>query len=1161
MTKPPGRKPRGGTNLSSKSSGNPSRGTGIPRNPRISKYGSPTKGNLPIKVTNNDEERRIIIASLTMQSKTLIGKMWENHDEEEREYLCTAARDAAYLALDGRRVPTETLRGHVRMLYGKGHFRTSADGKATYSYPFYEEFKHWQHLEQEKIKQASQESDEKEESTQDQEGELKIIKETDEEYEEDSAYSPSEATETGSHEIQLEEHDNMERELEQLKTELEENSETLLSGQGEEDEEEKDGHLERIEASFQDAFRNFQNEFDELKRDHLVPTPTSPSTTSPTAAAVTDAMEEIDDKEFMNIDYEEKGDEESFKSAVMTTAPVLATPSPSGINKKKREATGDIKAIQETLRHLTEWKKEQELKMHIDKKERQKKEKDLQDQLNEHKEETVKQQREMEKMKRQIQQKESQIQTLKEELGNIQSNINMDDIRKEAKTIRMKAEKAVAVMTKTQTDMETIGNKLNQKLHATIKRAKDMEGYLNKELNPLANMQLRSFETKMTNSINDKIRETREKMNELLEKRLAILKAHSKTVIDSCKEMLTNTDNIAISNVDAISAEYETARQETVKRFKGQFKTEIQELYGKERNTYVEAVKTSVKIVQEQHKKELEKNMHQHIKQEEQRIENFVVNKSREIAENGSFTETIERNLQEHMQTAREQIESIKMEVQEEKDAQRENLKSYYAVLKKKLAQEKVKSMNAMEAQHDVAMNEYATMVEMEKGIAENRKMEADRVTSTTIKKNEETGTTTLVGTPYDASIANGSPDGDPDDSDDDSSSSDGEFSTTSSKRHGQKKKRLPLSRNNASRVHKLRENLNTFTEKRKFEQYQYQRMTEATADALYRALHRSMTTLYLPLLPIDELKPNGTCIHPADVKILKSMEPNMFETIADALYEKLNILLDPEDKNAREIMDCYRGSRNGYSTLYALMQRNLRRLHLNTVMWSPTPWDVKQSAFEFAGELVTAQKEAREMSSRKYSEDEMKMEFILRSRTLPQFQPITTMILFLFDLFGKDVLKNYGFARLMRFYDMIDGMNKNGNEEISTITDETIHKINEERPEINKFNGKRRYKTEAQCELCKQYGHSIEKDQICYFAGKLYHALKDIGLTRATCIDKDRLSHYSSNAKKYADFNIPKNVNQFIAEHPGAGYENLPIDDLNVLFAHKVMYHSTDFP
>lgn len=191
--------------------------------------------------------------------------------------------------------------------------------------------------------------------------------------------------------------------------------------------------------------------------------------------------------------------------------------------------------------------------------------------------------------------------------------------------------------------------------------------------------------------------------------------------------------------------------------------------------------------------------------------------------------------------------------------------------------------------------------------------------------------------------------------------------------------------------------------------------MSEKHSIKIYCTLYRQMYNNYIPLITYSSLQPDGACIHPGDVEVFNRLGPQLLQETANVLYDKLTTTVDPEDKPATEILDIYYISRDGYTALYELMRRYNPSLQTHPDMWSPE-WRRDQTVFEYVGALVSTQKRKTDRHQMTLTEDDMKMELLLCSCTLPQFQGISNMILFLHYRFGHKALKHYPFGQLIRF-------------------------------------------------------------------------------------------------------------------------------------------------
>ena len=123
-------------------------------------------------------------------------------------------------------------------------------------------------------------------------------------------------------------------------------------------------------------------------------------------------------------------------------------------------------------------------------------------------------------------------------------------------------------------------------------------------------------------------------------------------------------------------------------------------------------------------------------------------------------------------------------------------------------------------------------------------------------------------------------------------------------------------------------------------------------------------------------------------------------------------------------------------------------------------------------------------------------------------------------DIHGTTYLQHYSFHRLVKLFSSVTNATKDPN------TDEMT---NPAQIAINKMNGtpsRRSWtRTPVQCSICKQFGHSPEKDHICFYSGQLWHTLSHMTLLDKSKIPEVKLKLHQENADKYDKYNIPRNI------------------------------------
>ena len=75
-------------------------------------------------------------------------------------------------------------------------------------------------------------------------------------------------------------------------------------------------------------------------------------------------------------------------------------------------------------------------------------------------------------------------------------------------------------------------------------------------------------------------------------------------------------------------------------------------------------------------------------------------------------------------------------------------------------------------------------------------------------------------------------------------------------------------------------------------------------------------------------------------------------------------------------------------------------------------------------------------------------------------------------------------------------------------------------------------------------------------------HTANYLGLLKTGNLDEKNKKAMEENAKKYLNYNLPKNIKKFIAEYDD-DIASLDVDEINRLFAHKVHFEceDLDFP
>jgi hypothetical protein len=164
-------------------------------------------------------------------------------------------------------------------------------------------------------------------------------------------------------------------------------------------------------------------------------------------------------------------------------------------------------------------------------------------------------------------------------------------------------------------------------------------------------------------------------------------------------------------------------------------------------------------------------------------------------------------------------------------------------------------------------------------------------------------------------------------------------------------------------------------------------------------------------------------------------------------------------------------------------------------MLWGPT-WKEQWSPREYVTQIKQQVRQESKMGNRTRTEQEQVIEMVLQSQKITQYGSTTGALMMQLALHGRsEAFKNLELSQLAT---MFDNANQTTNKSITTTPDPgtpNIHKFNasSQRPTDRYTNREPREK--VQCNLCKQFGHSQSKGQVCRDAAKIYWIVKDLGL------------------------------------------------------------------
>src|SRR6056300_1626697 len=291
---------------------------------------------------------------------------------------------------------------------------------------------------------------------------------------------------------------------------------------------------------------------------------------------------------------------------------------------------------------------------------------------------------------------------------------------------------------------------------------------------------------------------------------------------------------------------------------------------------------------------------------------------------------------------------------------------------------------------------------------------------------------------------------------------------------------------------------------------------SESEAELFYDSIQILMHRYFLPLLTLQELTAEyTTSISREQKEELQDISTTLLPFLSKTLYMKLAGTFDTAGPKVQQIIQVHSTTKDGYKTIYDLMQTFLTALDpYSEHRWGPT-WQQTTTPHAYATKLLRT---ARKDKGRPYSEKDLMVEYILQSSMLPQFKHLAAGFLLHIDIHGTKHLQQYSFHRLIKLYSYV-----NGDEEKLLESEDPTH------ISISKVNGNNQRrgwaKHSVQCSICHQYGHSPTKGHICYFTGQLWHALDHMKHLDKTKIPETEVKNLQENAAKFDTYNMPRYI------------------------------------
>ena len=360
-----------------------------------------------------------------------------------------------------------------------------------------------------------------------------------------------------------------------------------------------------------------------------------------------------------------------------------------------------------------------------------------------------------------------------------------------------------------------------------------------------------------------------------------------KTILDKCNVLLQQVENAAQQYVDAAAAEY-AAEGELVKK---DFLNTLQELYQSKEIKY----KSTLKQVAQQ---------------EEACIAAATKAAGDAALQQDSLTTKIDTQLSIHMQTAETRIASITTEVDEIKEtakqelealstikkteledltkAKRTVLETFATSKKQQIATSTEVAIKTIQDRSDAMTKDFDGVAALETSMAQNQlrqqagRASAEAATAHLLPGMAHLATSkaapTLVDTEFDFRHeqqkhrgTGGAPDGG-DDGDDDPADDGNDPAYPLPD--------VPM----RSRWHRVqhslyREKVVEFMKQAKKTLSYIQgprQVNSKNIENLYRKFQKCLNTYQIPIIQLDDLEPNGSCIHPRDIEILNSLDSQL---------------------------------------------------------------------------------------------------------------------------------------------------------------------------------------------------------------------------------------------------------------------------------------------
>ena len=641
-----------------------------------------------------------------------------------------------------------------------------------------------------------------------------------------------------------------------------------------------------------------------------------------------------------------------------------------------------------------------------------------------------------------IQEQRQEIETLRQELATVTANLppDLDTAKEEYLNLGRQTEEMV---TNIREEMESITQQADTFVADCLNKAKPIVDKLEKYITDLSaaatnaeqeharimgafakqvGTHHRDFEKKLEQAKRASIKEAMADIDAHTTISNQAIDATGADILSTCKDLFDKLENKAISDLDSAKLEYDDIQEESKKEFRISFPKELERVYLEERDRHTKAMKFATEIA---------------ANTETQRLKNMIADRinatiddniKQKLDENALVFAAAIRPTQEEIEERKATLEALLKKLEADSILHLENSTSR---LKSDLASACTSHLKTFTDMAKAKLEEFDLITQLETVLATRRKEANEKVTELAEQEAAAlaaaaarrpppppppppppsaqpppvltiTARSTLAGTEYDyrpspGGNSGGGGDDDPHDGDGSNPDDDEDDDTDNEAPRRDQIGRARTPRNFRAAAKLYRDKLQRFMDKHKFTELVGKKMNMEDARTLYERLETRMKLFTLPIIKFVELQPNGTCIHPEDVAILNAMDPSLLQETTNALYEKLVDIIDPDDKPAKNVLNIFYVDRDGYKALFELMMRFTPKLHLYHYTWA-NKWQPEKTVFEFVAEIINERNRLKALNQRSYTDDEIKMELILQSRSLPLFNHVANNLLLLID-------------------------------------------------------------------------------------------------------------------------------------------------------------------